>query len=631
MKIHCDNCKAGYNIPDQKVQGRSFKFKCKRCGHIITVRKASASTSVAIDSAETPAAKAAAPASQAEPAQAKVDQPEQGGTQVWSAAKVQEVMDDAKVEKSQQEQADKPEQGGTQVWNAAKVQEAMDDAKAEKDQQEQADQPEQGGTQVWSAAKVQEVMDDAKAEKVQQTQKEQPEQGGTQVWSAAKVQEVMDDAKAEKVAAPKDEKPIWYVAFENQRFGPITISEIGEKVLGVRPQGEIFVWRSGMENWAKIETVSEFSSVWEQLHEKVVEKDPEPEAPVDPIVERREQLKEEAGKKKLDADVHTSFAELIRDSDEEEESERSFASLLEEEESTGEAQASSDSIAPTLKDLVEKEVGGDRTHTLSETTGVKTGFKVSREEVYEQEWKPEETRRRNLMPMMMFAWLFFLITGAAALAFYGVIPTPPWFQRLPVIGEWFHVEEVDRYGEMQSEFERLVMIDDAKIDMQAAEEEPPSEEEMKAATDEKAEKKAKKKKKKKAKKKRSKKTAKSNKNGAVTEFDFDSEEKLPTTGELDLNDTDRVPPLSRKQVSKVLRKNRSTIGKCIKKHGKGAPQGDMVVRFRINRRGSVVTSKVVTREYDDSPLSQCIIDALGRMEFPSSGGSITINYPFSIQ
>ncbi len=594
MKIHCDNCNAGYNIPDQKVKGRSFKFKCKRCGNVIVVRGASSSASIALDAkqpsqAETPSA--SQPASQKEK-----DQPVQGGTQVWSAAKVQEVMDEAKTEKAQVQQ--------------------------------EASQPVQGGTQVWSAAKVQEVMDEAKTEKAQvQQEASQPVQGGTQVWSAAKVQEVIDE---QKEAAPKEEKPIWYVAFENQRFGPITPSAIGEKVLGARPQGEIFVWRSGMENWVKIETVPEFSSVWEQLHPSVVQQAPEPEAPKDDIAERMEALKEKAGKTKLAADVHTSFAELIRDQDEEEESEKSFASLLEDEEAGDETQQSSDTIAPTLKDLVEKEVGTERTHTLTETSGVKTGFKISREEVYEQEWRPEETRRRNLMPMLMFAWLFFLVTGAAALAFYGVIPTPPWFQRLPLIGEWFQVEEVDRYREMQSEFERLVMIDDTKIDMQETKEEEPPAEEKKADEEKKATKK-KAKKKKKASKKRSKKKENSLANANVTEFDFESEEKLPTTGELDLHEVDRIPPLSRDQVSKVLRKNRGTIGRCIKKHGKGSPKGDLVVRFRINRRGSVVTSKVLTSDYRDSPLSQCIVDVLGGMEFPASGGSITINYPFTIK
>ncbi len=35
MKFICDNCKAKYQIGDDKIAGRSVRMKCRRCGHLI--------------------------------------------------------------------------------------------------------------------------------------------------------------------------------------------------------------------------------------------------------------------------------------------------------------------------------------------------------------------------------------------------------------------------------------------------------------------------------------------------------------------------------------------------------------------------------------------------------------------
>ena len=38
MKIVCDACSAKYSIADEKVQGKVFKIRCKKCSNIIVVR-----------------------------------------------------------------------------------------------------------------------------------------------------------------------------------------------------------------------------------------------------------------------------------------------------------------------------------------------------------------------------------------------------------------------------------------------------------------------------------------------------------------------------------------------------------------------------------------------------------------
>src|SRR5215471_17493656 len=47
MKFLCDNCKAKYQIADEKVAGKTVRMKCRKCGHLIEVRAAVTETSVA--------------------------------------------------------------------------------------------------------------------------------------------------------------------------------------------------------------------------------------------------------------------------------------------------------------------------------------------------------------------------------------------------------------------------------------------------------------------------------------------------------------------------------------------------------------------------------------------------------
>jgi predicted Zn finger-like uncharacterized protein len=59
MKIVCDACQAKYSIADEKVQGKAFKIRCKKCGHIIVVKSGERAAAAAPAPAEP---KAAAPA-----------------------------------------------------------------------------------------------------------------------------------------------------------------------------------------------------------------------------------------------------------------------------------------------------------------------------------------------------------------------------------------------------------------------------------------------------------------------------------------------------------------------------------------------------------------------------------------
>jgi predicted Zn finger-like uncharacterized protein len=60
MKIVCDACQAKYSIADEKIQGKAFKIRCKKCGHIIVVKTGGDAAAGAAAPAASDKAKAAA-------------------------------------------------------------------------------------------------------------------------------------------------------------------------------------------------------------------------------------------------------------------------------------------------------------------------------------------------------------------------------------------------------------------------------------------------------------------------------------------------------------------------------------------------------------------------------------------
>ena len=48
MKFLCDNCKAKYQISDDKVAGKTVRMKCRKCGHQIEVKSEVTETSVSL-------------------------------------------------------------------------------------------------------------------------------------------------------------------------------------------------------------------------------------------------------------------------------------------------------------------------------------------------------------------------------------------------------------------------------------------------------------------------------------------------------------------------------------------------------------------------------------------------------
>jgi predicted Zn finger-like uncharacterized protein len=68
MKIVCDACQAKYSIADEKIQGKAFKIRCKKCNHIIVVKNTGEGAVPASAGAEKQKPAPAAPSAAAPPA-----------------------------------------------------------------------------------------------------------------------------------------------------------------------------------------------------------------------------------------------------------------------------------------------------------------------------------------------------------------------------------------------------------------------------------------------------------------------------------------------------------------------------------------------------------------------------------
>ena len=74
MKFLCDQCKAKYQIADDKVVGKTVRMKCRKCGHMIEVKAEVTESSVATKLPGEPTVASPAPAKAAAPG-AKLPQP----------------------------------------------------------------------------------------------------------------------------------------------------------------------------------------------------------------------------------------------------------------------------------------------------------------------------------------------------------------------------------------------------------------------------------------------------------------------------------------------------------------------------------------------------------------------------
>jgi predicted Zn finger-like uncharacterized protein len=125
LKFLCDNCKAKYQIADEKVAGKTVRMKCRKCGHQIEVRAAVTETSVSTappveHGAQRPAAKSslATSLSAAKP-RAPVHSASQGPASSALAGAFQRNVQDAPVSQPFPQHGSSAEISVTDEWYVA--------------------------------------------------------------------------------------------------------------------------------------------------------------------------------------------------------------------------------------------------------------------------------------------------------------------------------------------------------------------------------------------------------------------------------------------------------------------------------------------------------------------------------
>jgi predicted Zn finger-like uncharacterized protein len=201
MKFTCDSCNAQYMISDEKVGPAGVKVRCKKCGHVILVRRVAEAAAPAGDTAPAVAAPAGGPSPPASGATAPgIDAPPGGASS--GAAPSGEAPSAAG--------------GGLD----AELGSAFDHAF--------------GDTPPASPAPAADV-----------------DLGATQAMGA-------EDA-AKVFSAPTAAATEWYVAIGQAQVGPLPLGEVRKKWEAGDVGPDSLVWRPGMGDWAPLTTVAELA------------------------------------------------------------------------------------------------------------------------------------------------------------------------------------------------------------------------------------------------------------------------------------------------------------------------------------------------------------------------------------
>ena len=236
MKFLCDQCKAKYQIADEKVQGKTLRMKCRKCGHIIEIRALTGDTkpssmpppgaigetmqvgSLSEDAAHallnppipaapkapTPAPKPAAPAKPGAP-----PRPTNAG----------------------------PPRAGAAVGNATRM--GMGGAPAK---------PAAAPPRTTEAPKSEAAPDSALASAFTRSVAKKPEVNASGSQSS--------DPPAEE----------WYVAIDEVPVGPIRLTDLRSKYGSGAVSDDSLVWREGFEEWRPLRTLTD---LYELVREEV--------------------------------------------------------------------------------------------------------------------------------------------------------------------------------------------------------------------------------------------------------------------------------------------------------------------------------------------------------------------------
>ncbi|MBI2393547.1 MAG: zinc-ribbon domain-containing protein [Deltaproteobacteria bacterium] len=221
MKFLCDQCKAKYQIADEKVQGKTLRMKCRKCGHVIEIRASveTTSTGETVQLAALSEEAAAAAIAQSTPPPAAKPAPAPSAKPGASAA---------------------PRPGAAQRPPGATT-----------------PRPSATATRPAAAPGKQTAPRAGDAAKSTSPPGALASAFSKQVATTTKI----DAPAAAAPTGPDVPAEEWYVAIEEVPVGPIRLSELRAKYAQGAITDDSLVWREGYEEWRPLRTLTDLHTV----------------------------------------------------------------------------------------------------------------------------------------------------------------------------------------------------------------------------------------------------------------------------------------------------------------------------------------------------------------------------------
>jgi len=299
MKIRCEKCQAKYSIGEGLLKKKITKFRCKKCGHVMSVRKIDAEDSEF----------ELAPKLGYEPAQS--EELQDGATRVTQSPLFQESQEqwahkDLSTDShSSAEPWAETTDAASEAWSEYSASEQnspgdqeIDDEfeQAFQEQEEEAkrrlhihNEPtiapnyqeqrlaaigqtgdanrsvalqelQEKNTNVFSINALQQLRDERKAASEERKRKSRSRRGGAQRPGQASTQD-LNQAGSSKAPPPPPiaiEEKKWYVLLGEEQVGPWTFSKVRSELRKGELSGDTLIWKEELDGWKPISELPMF-------------------------------------------------------------------------------------------------------------------------------------------------------------------------------------------------------------------------------------------------------------------------------------------------------------------------------------------------------------------------------------
>lgn len=281
MKFLCDNCKAKYQIGDDKVAGKTVRMKCRKCGHLIEVSANVTESSVAqkltsapapetnAKAAQTPAAPQPAPSAAAKPkigavpaaprppapSAPRAGKPAPTQPSQTSAAASKGRFDDDEMTSVMQAPSESRPSGPSNPRPAA-GRPAAGSRPSSLSARAGAFAAKSGSATVSSIVRSNKSATAQSAAVAEAPAHiENPVTGVAGAFvQALSAEPTPAPASGPSLATASDD---WYVGIAGVPVGPIRLADLREKAQSGQVDGESLVWREGFDEWQPLRTFPE--------------------------------------------------------------------------------------------------------------------------------------------------------------------------------------------------------------------------------------------------------------------------------------------------------------------------------------------------------------------------------------